>query len=1725
MPIGPTTYFGKGRVFVDREVCIQAFRENIQNSGNLEYNVLFYHGIAGIGKSKLQKELQKILDEEYPEIFWAAIDLNTKTYREVGTFLIALRNKIQEKYKSNFYLFNTAHAIYWKKLHPEIPLLEENYPLFKEEGFFSKIVNVLNEFGPAHTKLIFDILNNAQDNIRRFFKEQAIDINVLTAMEAPEIEKLLPGFFAADFTNYLGTDSKAYIFIDTYEALWEGLRNKGSFHEKDEWIRDKLILNMLGVSWVICGREKLLWAEFDSDWEMYLEQHSVDELPKRYSEEFLENCGIEDKDIRDEIIKASEGVPYYLSLSADTYEIIKIYKKVQPTLEDFVKITPNIFNAFVKYLDRSEIKALEVLSIPNFWDRELFEILMKKFDTGFSNETFSELIRFSFIKSDDSGRYSINKLMRKSLQEHQFTVERENVNKFMFEYYNDKLKEIDFKAITSENEITLTEAFNHAKESLEAENLLSWFVASSDPFNKAAFWQLITPMYEEILQIIEAKHGPQHSSVAETLYNLAVLYRYLGDYEKAFKFYQRALDIREKVLNPQHPDIATTLNSLALIYRHIGEYEKALPLCQKALDIREKVLGLQHPDVAETLNNFAGLYRHMGEYEKALPLCQRGLDIREKVLGSQHPSVANSLNNLAAIYENMGNYEKSLPLYQRALEIREKTLGREHPDVATTINGIAELYRNTGNYENSLLLYQRALKIREKTLGKEHPDVAETVNGIAELYKSIGNYEKSLSLYRRALEIREKTLGKEHPEVALTLNNISEIYNYLEMKDEALVLMKRAFSIFERVLPSNHPSIATSLNNLALLYQNTEESEKAKSLYKKSLDIYEKTLGPDHPSIAITLNNLAALYNKNEEYELALPLLKRALGINRKNFGDHNSEIALTLSNISALYVEMSKPVEAKKHYEQAFESYERILGKSPNNSLYQYLYANNLNNFGKFLENSSDFADAKKYYKRSLEIITDPLNEKMIEAKSKAIAGIIQVSFNYAKNETNSLKKEQLFYGVYQLYEKYFNFISEQGFGEQGRLIKNVGVNAYIQNLVLAAQSEPEIDKRIEKYNTCICEINKIALEEDDEELKAIWISIMHYLEGRKLINEATKSVLPDVTLIEKAIEQFELAKDKHEAAQACYCIYKVILELSDTEVLNDEALLRISGLLEIAEDTFQNDMDQTLKSIFTEIKHLIEENYKEVDYNIFFRLNHYIEKINYYALRSHFNYVAQKVMFLYNEEAQKKARFSSDSTLKTEFNKPEKEAFSPEVSYRNWTVEIRFNEFDKIEGKIIINIENINVFSGYLRENKMYIPHRLCKQEEIVEIMDHNGNRILRKISYSNTIECNGKHIDVHFFEQNCSKINQEKDWINIGVVQLKYHLYKDGYSLEIENSPRYRKKVFSILDALVKKVDLVVFPEFSIPFEYLSDFKKYSDEHGIIIIAGSHYVKGKNLIEYGNFFDTNFGDSDLLKNICPVIVPSHEKIYHIEKVCGAGIEREFLKEKMENGTLNRIFKFYDNLTCGIMICFDFLKDELRSSIGEACNIVLVPQSNPSPNRFYSVAEYDISKNPKYQHNMAYIMANGIFTFEKNDTLYGGKSGVILTLDKNSVNDSSRAIVTSVNKEYEQFVLIVSLYTKFFASRETQGGQIPLETEIIHIYDKQDLIDTEKRNVETFLDFLKEIGNCENSSELRYIINNNEKMLKEYSPLMHKNLSENLSDLNLKRIKNRCQYILLEN
>ena len=88
--------------------------------------------------------------------------------------------------------------------------------------------------------------------------------------------------------------------------------------------------------------------------------------------------------------------------------------------------------------------------------------------------------------------------------------------------------------------------------------------------------------------LIEKARGPDHSSVATTLENLASLYKSQGRTAEAEPLYKRSLAINEKALGPDHPSVGTMLNNLAVLYDSQGRYAAAEPLYKRSLAIYEK---------------------------------------------------------------------------------------------------------------------------------------------------------------------------------------------------------------------------------------------------------------------------------------------------------------------------------------------------------------------------------------------------------------------------------------------------------------------------------------------------------------------------------------------------------------------------------------------------------------------------------------------------------------------------------------------------------------------------------------------------------------------------------------------------------------------------------------------------------------------------------------------------------------------------------------------------------------------------------------------------------------------------------------------------------------------------------------------------------------------------------------------------------------------------------
>jgi CHAT domain-containing protein/tetratricopeptide (TPR) repeat protein len=354
-----------------------------------------------------------------------------------------------------------------------------------------------------------------------------------------------------------------------------------------------------------------------------------------------------------------------------------------------------------------------------------------------------------------------------------------------------------------------------------------------------------------------------------------------GKPEEALAAIQKALAVRKRLLGDEHPSTADSLNDVGVVYRSMGDSAKAEEFYRQALLTYKKVLGLEHPKTASTLSNLGIVYFERADYAKAEPLYRQALELRRKMPGQNRAETASSLNNLGMLYKAMGNAAKAEPLFQEALEIDKQVWGLQHANTARTLANLAVSYYEIGDYTRAEPLYLQALQINKKVGGEEHPAVAACLNDLGLLYANKADYAKAEPLLKQALEIR-KRLGENRAETANSLNALGYLYFHMRQFAKAEPLYQQALSIQKKVLGENHLDTATSLNNLGALYVVTDQYAKAEPFYQQAIEIRKKLLGEEHPETAFGVDNLANLYQGTGQGDKAEPLYEKSRRISRR---------------------------------------------------------------------------------------------------------------------------------------------------------------------------------------------------------------------------------------------------------------------------------------------------------------------------------------------------------------------------------------------------------------------------------------------------------------------------------------------------------------------------------------------------------------------------------------------------------------------------------------------------------------------------------------------------------------------------------------------------------------------------------------------------------------------------------------------------------------------------
>ncbi|PWV53258.1 PUA domain-containing protein [Chitinophaga sp. S165] len=218
-------------------------------------------------------------------------------------------------------------------------------------------------------------------------------------------------------------------------------------------------------------------------------------------------------------------------------------------------------------------------------------------------------------------------------------------------------------------------------------------------------------------------------------------------------------------------------------------------------------------------------------------------------------------------------------------------------------------------------------------------------------------------------------------------------------------------------------------------------------------------------------------------------------------------------------------------------------------------------------------------------------------------------------------------------------------------------------------------------------------------------------------------------------------------------------------------------------------------------------------------------------------------------------------------------------------------------------------------------------------------------------NTIEI----IDLGKNKQSCCRV------MNCQVNANEFQWQKESGLYFLQKSEKLTVKIREFLKiAKQYTIDVLVFPELSVPESLIGLLQEWSNQHGTIVICGSHYYKTAN-----GYISR-----------CPIIISG--VVYFSEKLNPAPIEKSPIEgDGIVKGT--RVLKFVNSSigNFSVLICSDYLDDDLKKRLNlNSLDCLFVPSFQKESDLYYSRMDIECSNSQ-----------TGLYIVYSN--FYDGKNG----------------------------------------------------------------------------------------------------------------------------------------
>jgi tetratricopeptide (TPR) repeat protein len=240
-------------------------------------------------------------------------------------------------------------------------------------------------------------------------------------------------------------------------------------------------------------------------------------------------------------------------------------------------------------------------------------------------------------------------------------------------------------------------------------------------------------LHEEALVLRRAVYGPDHNEVGYSVGNLAFLYQYLGDYEKAAAYSKEAIEIFSKQFGENHPNIGIILGGLGWTLRLQGRFGEAELTLREALGRLQTSVTADNVHTSQIHNALGETYAAQAKYAEAEAEFRESLRVLRQ-LGVEHAHQGRAMVGIASLPASSLSVEERMEYYVDGLRIVRNTEGLGTPDTAVLQINFGAFLLDQGEVARARAEFKSGLRHLAETLPGDNPRYLQQADRYRELF-------------------------------------------------------------------------------------------------------------------------------------------------------------------------------------------------------------------------------------------------------------------------------------------------------------------------------------------------------------------------------------------------------------------------------------------------------------------------------------------------------------------------------------------------------------------------------------------------------------------------------------------------------------------------------------------------------------------------------------------------------------------------------------------------------------------------------------------------------------------------------------------------------------------------------------------------------------------------------------------------------------------------------